>query len=576
MRLVGLTAIFCVCVISGAAGQTTDRWLIVPTTIGSDDSWAEPTASRIRAELNERGIDVWALSEAAARFEERGSAPPPRVTEDEFQSWLANTDAAVEALVRGIPSQALDRLDPAQELSRGAIEALNRNGEHTQAVLDMCLYRVRALIEIDAGSRAEEQARECRQLVPVGEPSARMHPPVVSELFDEIEMERAEQTGSLSITSEPSNCAARVNGLKMGETPFSVDHLFPGRYRVQVECEADERGRVHAVDVTSGRTEVFVDARFDRAVHTRPILELEYTTPSSAEQHREIDAARVARIVPAESVVLVSTPDTAVLEVELLAGAPLETRALARIRSGFGGPTRGDIALASRTLIGERCMDLTTLPATVLRCEEGPVVAETKAPSDAGGPAKRRPRGQFISGLTLLGIGSAGLVTGYALLGPRARAGEDWVNALDAGSPSASFQQKWYNLRSGIIATSTAGAGALVAAMPLVLPNHTKTPWWAWLSGGVGVGLAAFSIAYGVGAEPEPDPGCSSLITDAADARDCVKRIERTTIAVATGVTAAPLLTIPLIYLFRRSETKIKPRVEVSRASGYVSVRGEF
>jgi hypothetical protein len=219
-------------------------------------------------------------------------------------------------------------------------------------------------------------------------------------------------------------------------------------------------------------------------------------------------------------------------------------------------------------------MDLTTLPPVMLSCAEVSAVAE--APSDDAWPATRRPRGQFISGLTLVGVGSASLLTGYALLGPRARAGEDWVNALDAGTSSASLQQKWYNLGNGIIATSSAGAAALVAAMPLALPNRAKTPWWAWLSGGLGVGLAAFSIAYGVGAEPEPDISCSSLITDPTDARTCVKRIERISVAVLTGVTAAPLLTIPLVYLFRPSKANLTPTVEVSRSGGYVSVRGEF
>jgi hypothetical protein len=167
-------------------------------------------------------------------------------------------------------------------------------------------------------------------------------------------------------------------------------------------------------------------------------------------------------------------------------------------------------------------------------------------------------------------------LTGYALLGPRARAGEDWVNALDAGASSASLQQKWYNLGNGIVATSSAGAAVLVTAMPLALPNRAKTPWWAWLSGGLGVGLAAFSIAYGVTAEPEPGTSCSDLITDVEEARTCVKRGERITLAVLTGVTAAPLLTIPLVYLFRPSDANITPTVEVSRSGGYVSVRGEF
>jgi hypothetical protein len=304
------------------------------------------------------------------------------------------------------------------------------------------------------------------------------------------------------------------------------------------------------------------------------MLQLHYASSSNEERYRDADTAQIAKVVPADAIVVMSMPDEGVVELDLLTGSPPERKALARVRSGPSGPTRGDIALAARALIDGKCMDLTTLPPVMLSCAEGSVVAE--APSDDGWPATRRPRGQFISGLTLLGVGSASLLTGYILLGPRARASEDWVNALVAGQGSASFQQKWFNMGVGIVVTSSAGAAVLVTAIPLSLPKRTKTPWWAWLSGGLGVGFAAFSIAYGVNTEAEPDTSCSNLITDVTEARTCVKRGERITLAVLTGVTAAPLLTIPLVYLFRPTDTNITPTVEVSRSGGYVSVRGEF
>jgi len=574
MRVLGLVVVFCTCFPPGAAAQTSDRWLIVPITTGSDGSWVEPAASSVRAELAERGVDVWLLDGVAARFEARGSAPPARATEGEIREWIARSNSAVEDLVEGSPSKALGQLNEAQEFSRSAVEALNREGGQSQRLFDTCLYGVRALLEIGSRSRAEAQATECRQLVPIGEPGARMHPPVVLKILDEVDAARTEQTGALLVSSEPSGCTARVNGVPMGETPLEVSHLFPGQYRVQVECEPNRPGRVHTAEVGSELTEVFVDLRFDGVVQTRPILQLHYASSSNEEQYRDADTAQITKVVPADAILVMSMPDGGVVELDLLTGSPPERKALARVRSGPSGPTRGDIALAALALIDEKCIDLTTLPPVMLSCAEGAVVAE--APPDDGRPAARRPRGQFISGLTLVGIGSAGLLTGYALLGPRARAGEDWVNALDAGTSSASLQQKWYNLGNGIIATSSAGAAALVAAMPLALPNRTKTPWWAWLSGGLGVGLAAFSIAYGVGAEPEPATSCSSLITDAAEARTCVKRVERISVAVLTGVTAAPLLTIPLVYLFRPTDANITPGVEVSRSGGYASVRGEF
>ncbi len=575
MRFVAITAVFCTCFLPKAAGHDRDRWSIVPIGTVLETAWAEGSASSLRAELLERGVDVWSLEEAATRFEAGGSAPPTRVAEADVQQWIAQSNAAVEDLVRGDPSTALDRLNEAQAFSRSAVETLNRDPNQSQRLLDTCLYTARALLELGSSGEAEAQTRECRQLAPIGEPSAYMHPPVVSKALAQADAARAEQTGALRVTSEPPGCTARVNGLPMGQTPVEVGHLYPGPYRMQVECEPGRIGRVHTAEVNDGPSEIFVDLRFDGVVQTRPILGLHYANASDEEQFRDRDAAQIAQAVPADGIVLMSMSDAGVMELDLLTGTPLKRSALARVRSGPSGPTRGDMALAARTLVDRTCMDLSSLPPMVLACEDGAALA--KGALDDGGRPTRRPRGQLISGLTLVGAGSASLLTGYVLLGPRARASEDWVGALDAGGQgAASLQQRWFNMGVGIMATSSSGAAALVAAMPLALPNHAKTPWWGWLSGGLGVGFAAFSIAYGVTAEPGPDTSCASLVPDSNDARACVKHAERVSLSVLTGVTSAPLLTIPLVYLLRRTGAKIAPGVEVSRAGGYVSLSGEF
>ncbi|MGB8331514.1 MAG: PEGA domain-containing protein [Polyangiales bacterium] len=575
MRCVTLTAVFCACCLPSAMAQAGARWLILSSSTQSVGSGLESTAASLRAELLALGVQVWALDAAARRFEEGGSARAVRVTEDEIQAWVAQSSAAVEELVQGAPSSALDRLNEAQQFSRRAVEALNRDPKHAQRLLDTCLYAVRALLDMNAPKRAEAQARECRQLAPIGEPSTRLHPPPVLKVLDDADAARAEQTGALIVTSEPSGCTARINGLPMGETPVEVHHLFPGQYRVQVECEPDRDARAHATEVDGEPTAVFVDVRFDGIVQTHPMLGLRYASVSDEEQFRDGDAAQIAKTVPGDRIVLMSMTETGALQLDLLTGTPLRRSALARIPAGPVGPTRGDIAAAARTLVDGQCMDLATVPPTSLACEDGTALVE--GTSKTARPAARRPRGQLISGLTLVGAGSASLLTGYVLLGPRARVSEDWVDSLDAGGQgSASAQQKWFNMGTGILATSASGAAALVAAMPLALPNRAKTPWWGWFSGGLGVGFAAFSIAYGVTTGPAPEPSCSSLVVDASDARTCVKHAERVSLSVLTGVTAAPLLTIPLVYLLRRSKAKMEPSVELSRAGGYLSVGGRF
>jgi hypothetical protein len=374
----------------------------------------------------------------------------------------------------------------------------------------------------------------------------------------------------------------------LGETPLALHDLFPGEYRVQVECEPGRRGRVHTADVTTGSTSVFVDLRFDLAVSTQPVLHLRYGSAEEELEQRVADVEQISKAVPARAFVLVSKPSPEVLELELVSGTPLGQRGLARIKTGPQGPTRGDIALASRALLEGKCTDFTPSDPVPLLCEGEAVPAEPAAVPTGGWPAHRPPKGQFITGLTLASLGTVSLITGYALFLPRKSTAEDWLNDIDPNPDSVrvdathdsvrvdATQEKWLNLNTGIIIAGAVGGAALVAAMPLVLPKRDKTPWLAWLSGGLGLGLTAFSIAWGVTADDKPPTSCSSPSIDPIEARTCITRSEQVSLAILTGATAAPLLTIPLVYLLRPSEKNIQPSVEVGRNRAYVGVSGEF
>lgn len=579
MRLALLTVFVCTSVISTASratGQSDGRWLIVPSTSSDDTSWIEQTAPPVRAELLAQGADVWALDRASERVESEESAPPAVLTESDIQGWTALSDGAIHDLARGNHEEALAKLNQAAKLSRSAIEILNRKPSRAQVVLDTCLYRVRAVLHTESKSRARSLARECRLMVPHGEPSPYMHPPSVTALLREVDETRSKQSGALRVESTPSGCAARLNGVMLGETPVAITEVLPGEYRVQVECDPEEHGRVHVVRVGAGRTELRVDSRWDHSVVTRPTLQLRYTSTANEAERRVADAQRLAKVVPARRVVLMSSPALGMVELELIdavAGATGAT-GLARIRTGARGASNQDITAAVRTLLERRCIDFTSGDPATLTCR-GADAADV--PGDAEPwPEGRRPRGQFIFGLTLFGAGAASLITGYVLLVPRASAARDWANEVDTGGQDPSSQEKWLDLGTVSAATGIAGGALLVTAMPLALPERDKTPWWAWLSGGVGLGLAGFSIGYGVTAVAEPAGGCSTFNVDANGVRACVTRGERFMPAILTGMTAAPLITMPLVYLFRPSKAKLEPQVEVGRSGGYFGLRGRF
>jgi hypothetical protein len=290
------------------------------------------------------------------------------------------------------------------------------------------------------------------------------------------------------------------------------------------------------------------------------------------------DAQTIARVVPPGALLLVRETQPGIVEAELFRGATPERQAIVRIKSGPTGPTAGDVALAARALIDGDCRDFSDADLPAQQCPEEERIAEPEGPSGKElRLARRMPHGQFVAGVAIASVGSASLATGYALLLPLKNTAEKWVaNAETTSGGAPPEHQRWLNLRGAILYTSVGGGAALVAAMPLALPKYDKPPWWAWLSGGLGVGLAAASVALGVTAESEPSGGCEDGTIMRDEIRTCVRRGENLSFAILLGTTAAPALTVPLVYLFRKSDKKMEPTVEISRGRAYVSVRGRF
>lgn len=556
---------------SSARAQPAQPWLVVPIVEGGEQAWMQRNAEQVRADLVEKGVDVWSLSGAAHRFEEKASAPAAEVSQGDIQEWVDRSTNAIRKLAEGDYVTALEELNKAQALSIRAAEELNRERQRAQRVLDTCLYMVRVLLETGSESRARTLTQECRKLVPRVVPTRQMHPPVVLQMLGKVDELRAHQKRALRVESHPSQCPVRVNGVMLGETPFEMGNLLAGEYRVQVECDPGQRGRVHIADLSEGSADLYVDLRFDRAIETRPLLHLGYSDDASRERYRDADLERVSEVLPTGAFVLLSMPEDEVMQLELVRATPVQPRAVARIHAGPRGPNREDLDLASRTLIDGKCVDFATPEPIALPCRED---ATDQAAGPDGWPARRMLRRQFVAGVTLASFGAAALATSYVLPFPRESVADDWLNEIEAGATTDQTKTKWLNLGKSILATSVTGAAALVAAMPLALPKRDKTPWPAWLAGGLGVGLAATSVALGVTAEAEPSGSCSQSTLDLSDATNCIRRSRKITGAILAGVTAAPLLTIPLVYWFRPKGQSLEPVVNVSRSGAYFGLRG--
>ncbi|MEM7435380.1 MAG: PEGA domain-containing protein [Myxococcota bacterium] len=601
MRLL-LAIVVWASITSYAAAQTDDPWLIVPTTATTDDDWIESTASRLRTELLEQGVEVWSLRKEQKEIEAELSKPSVVLTDEDTERWSTASDAAVRAIALGDYAAALEKLNAADAIAKRSVEELNRDPKRARRHLDTCLYRVRVLVETDREAQAREAVRDCQRAVPTETATRDLHPPWVLELLDVADRERKTRGRSIAIDSEPSGCVARLNGVAVGETPVVVEALWPGGYRVQAECDPERHGRVHGAQLTrTDDANVLIESRLDRVLATRPIVHLRYENASEAIRNGLTDAEALAVVLPSGSVLLMSKPTPETVELELIdlsqdgeTGEPTpddsaarefkppvpplpgaQAAALVRINAGARGPSRGDLALAARALAQRQCTDFRGPTPETIPCGGRPVEPSV---ADAQPPApipRRRPKGQFVSGLTLFSLGAASLVTSTALLIPRKNAGTTWVNAVFEGSQDTDSQNRWLTLNDVILGTAAAGGGLLVASMPLILPNRAKTPWWAWLSGGVGLGAAAFSIAYGVTIQPRPSTSCRSDAIGFDDAALCIRRAERTSAAVLAGSVAAPLITMPLVYLLRK-KPRVEPTVDAGRGRAQLVLSGRF
>lgn len=562
------------------------EWVVVPTSAAQDTSWMESTVSIMGDALSRRGVQVMPPEQAATLFEQQGSAPSTLVTDSDVQQWVNRSREAIRHLARGDYATALKELKEAQVLSRKAADELNRVQNRSQNVLDTCLYMVRALLETGNRARAKAQVEECVRLVPRGEPSQHMHPPNVVSLYKEASRPGPAQTGALVVNSDPSDCEVRINGLRFGQTPFEMNDLYPGEYQVQVECDPGRRGRVHPVTVRSGKTEVFVDVQFDRVVRTEPLLRLQYADKPKPDR-RARDAQEVAKVLRAGAVVLATVPSTDIMELQLVGGTERRTGRV-RIPTTLSGPTAEIASASAAALANGECTDFTGPKPVAIDCKTAQA-ASPKAPratkqkdAPTDWPADRPPRGQWIAGLTLVSVGGATLLTGYGLLIARRGAGDSLLADFNPNlDDTRNDQLKWTNLGNALPLFGAAGGALTVAAMPLVLPYRSKTPWWAWLSGGLGVGAAVGAIVSGVTAEAAPadSNNCQRLLVPES-AQSCVDRDRSIDRAIMLATTAAPLLTMPLVYLFRKGEKKhvsgLTPNLAIGLNGGYVSVGGAF
>ncbi len=531
------------------------------------------TAEALRQELAVRGQSVWRADRASERFEVVGSAPAPRISQSDIDRWVERSRAAVRYLARADYKAARRELKAAQRLANRAAAELNREAARAQQVLDTCLFMVRAYVETKHNAEARRQARECRQLVPRVEPSAFRHTPEVRKLLAEVDAEMAsEAPGMLEVQSTPSDCLMRINGVEFGRTPLSGIKLPVGTYRMQVECEEDQRGRIHRVAIQSGDNVFTFDDALERAVRTRPVLHLQYESQGAWGQ-RMAHANQVAGILGGANVLVLTGLNPSLVRVDLSAEGYKAASAWLAVHDGT--PDAEDLRRVMDALFEGRSVDFTG-PHPIARASwlaelqsVATVGAVTAAVTEPYSERKRgvpRPRNQRIAGWSLFGVGVASIGASVGLHVWRGELGDRFIET----PANLNAAQRWNDVRIGVWTTAAFGGAVTSAAMPLLLPDYQRTPWWGWTLGAVGLGLTGYAIYEGVTMTTCSEP----YIANQAAVRSCVTRGQdagRLALALAG---AAPLLSIPLVYLFR--PLRVEPSVSVTGQGAVVQVRKVF
>ncbi|MDB4985394.1 MAG: hypothetical protein JWN04_572 [Myxococcaceae bacterium] len=394
------------------------RWLFVPVITQQRElpPWLASALDELAKSAEAQGVAVWSRDEAAINFERRHSTELSPVTPDDLQTLERLSDSAVKSMAAQHHAAALHELDAASRLYQRAPEEFNRVAP--QVVLDLCLFRARALVETGEQILLVKQGiRDCRLRIPLEiEPNLLTHTnPTIRKLLAEVSSELASARSGRLLVQGPPGCPVRVDGVDVGRLrggQVQFDNLLVGTHRVSVACEGAAT-RIYSVDVTGAETTLAVDAVLDASLRSRPYLHLhvDQATPQAS-------VARIANVVSD------ALKYTSVVLASVTPGGPLVLRRLTP------GAAAVETQIAAPAQIGEawspeqraQAIEALLRPAprpsaqTLSRAPAAPSASSPAlAPGRLGLLDDRELTRWSRASRGLLGIAGAGLVTATAL-----------------------------------------------------------------------------------------------------------------------------------------------------------------
>lgn len=522
---------------SAGTARAQDTWaVVVATTRPTEIQRAIETAEHSAAALSATVGGVIPAERASARVESALSEPfrasPPELSRRLGQA----AEAVLEDVAFGRNQQALDVGQPLLAELDPHLAGLGRDEQTASDVANLCLYLVRAHVQKRDLGAARQQVQVCLRLVPDLRADERLHPPSVRDLVSEARatLERGEG-GILAVhaaPTDPAGCAIRVNGRRVGETPWVRVPLPPGPYVVQIECIADRAGRLHPVQVAGDApTRVVIHAELAQRLSTRPALALVYGSREELALQLAEDVARLAQTLGATRM-LVSVDDGRELAVRafavsdegplLVGSAPVpqpidDARSREAVQAALSGRQLGAPGAASG--------------------EEGSAQPGEREHASSGSPNVA----SIVLG-TLLGLGgAASLGVGWYYWTELDAAQTRFAGFVEADRLLPIFtetQDEIVTLRWVVLATGVGGSLMLTMAVPFLMPEEDGVPWWSFVIAAGGAALAGVGI-WQMSEPSEPIGPGNEMGTEPA------------WLGSLFLSSAVPLLSVPFVYLVR-------------------------
>lgn len=171
-----------------------------------------------------------------------------------------------------------------------------------------------------------------------------------------------------------------------------------------------------------------------------------------------------------------------------------------------------------------------------------------------------------VFGASATVIGGIGLVTSFALYIARANYRLRPRSTVDAHTIDS-----WSTMGAFSFWIGTGSSVLLITSEYALLPESDSTPALAWFAGGGGLILAAVGVGYAVGgthcAPTATRPGADILLACSSGSADAL-------FGSLLLVSSAPLLNVPLTYLFRKAFAGAPESLSIG--PGNVSIGGRF